>query len=58
MRDKKQVLKTFPLDEEAQQASNWLFENGYNVSYLLREFLKREAKERQEFEKKIKEGKV
>lgn len=40
---KKQILKSFPLDEETQNAIKILTEKGFNISFLLREFLKQEA---------------
>ena len=44
MEKTKQVLKSFPLDAEAEQALKILKDKGFNVSHLLREFLKEEAK--------------
>ena len=41
--------RNFILDRESQESMNWLVENGYNVSQLVREFLKEKAKRAQAF---------
>jgi hypothetical protein len=47
MEKPKQIIKSFPLDAEAQEAVKILTEKGFNVSHLLRELIKQEARKYQ-----------
>jgi post-segregation antitoxin (ccd killing protein) len=44
MEKTKQILKTFTFDEEALESLSILKNRGFNISFLIREFIKQEAR--------------